>query len=221
MLKHIGRIKKTQKKCIVAYRIVPGTDDECVIVPTESLSADEHDSLIKLVESSAGQEAYELAEAMARTSLPDGRNMLAGFHTTNRMIKAKTVDIEMTPDTRSVVGLAELNGVIAQQKGVTIADLALKDPNAPQESAQPAAKPETVDPVSVYTDTPTPVVEKTTAPVADAESGVITDEALAASYRSQADKLFKEAKSLREQAEALVPTKKKTAAKAKQEADSA
>ena len=64
-------------------------------------------------------------------------------------------------------------------------------------------------------------VTETPAPVADAESGVITDEALAASYRSQADRLFKEAKSLREQAEALVPTKKKTTAKAKQEVASA
>ena len=42
---------------------------------------------------------------------------------------------------------------------------------------------------------------------------VLTDEALAAQYRSQADALFKEAKSLREQAEALVPTKRKTKSK--------
>jgi hypothetical protein len=217
MLKHVGRIKKTQKKCIVAYRVVPGTSDECVIIPTESLSADEHDSLMKLVESSAGQEAYELAEAMARTSLPDGRNMLAGFHTTNRMVKTQTIQIEMTPDTKSVVGLDELNNVIAQQKGVTVEDLAIKDPNAPTKTATASvAEPQKVDPVSIYTDN-----TSASTPTADAETGVITDEALAASYRSQADKLFKEAKSLREQAEALVPTKKKTTAKAKQEIASA
>jgi len=217
MLKHVGRIKKTQKKCIVAYRVVPGTSDECVIIPTESLSADEHDSLMKLVESSAGQEAYELAEAMARTSLPDGRNMLAGFHTTNRMVKTQTIQIEMTPDTKSVVGLDELNNVIAQQKGVTVEDLAIKDPNAPSKTATaPVAESQKVDPVSIYTDN-TPA----STPTADAETGVITDEALAASYRSQADKLFKEAKSLREQAEALVPTKKKTTAKATKETASA
>ena len=39
---------------------------------------------------------------------------------------------------------------------------------------------------------------------------VLTDEALAAQYRSQADSLFKEAKTLREQAEQLVPTKRKS-----------
>jgi len=218
MLKHIGRIKKTQKKCAVAYRVVPGTSDECVIVPTESLNADEHDSLMKLVESSSGQEAYELAEAMARTSLADGRNMLAGFHTTGKMLKTKTVEIEMTPDTRSVVGLDELNNVIATQKGVTVADLAIQDPNGPKDQ-KPKVEEAVVDPVSVYTD---PQSTNTPEPIAaPAESGVITDEQLAASYRSQADKLFKEAKALREQAEALVPTKKKTASKPKQEVASA
>lgn len=218
MLKHIGRIKKTQKKCAVAYRVVPGTSDECVIVPTESLNADEHDSLMKLVESSSGQEAYELAEAMARTSLADGRNMLAGFHTTGKMMKTKTVEIEMTPDTRSIVGLDELNNVIATQKGVTVADLAIQDPNGPKDQKSKVDE-AVVDPVSIYTDTQS---TNTSDPIAaPAESGVITDEQLAASYRSQADKLFKEAKALREQAEALVPTKKKTASKPKQEVASA
>jgi len=41
----------------------------------------------------------------------------------------------------------------------------------------------------------------------------LTDEDLARSYRSQADRLSKEAAQLRRQAEELVPTKKKTAKK--------
>ena len=44
-----------------------------------------------------------------------------------------------------------------------------------------------------------------------ADNTVLSDEQLAASYRSQADRLFKEAKALREQAEDLVPTKRKKA----------
>ena len=44
--------------------------------------------------------------------------------------------------------------------------------------------------------------------------GVLSDEDLAASYRSQADAMFKEAKRLREQAEELVPTKRKSKASA-------
>ena len=43
-----------------------------------------------------------------------------------------------------------------------------------------------------------------------ADDGVITDEALAKKFRSDADRLSKEAAELRRQAEELVPTKKKT-----------
>jgi hypothetical protein len=46
--------------------------------------------------------------------------------------------------------------------------------------------------------------------------GVLSDEDLAAQYRSQADAMFKEAKRLREQAEELAPTKKKTKTSAKE-----
>ena len=43
-------------------------------------------------------------------------------------------------------------------------------------------------------------------------NNVLSDEALAKSYRSQADRLSKEAAELRRQAEELVPTKKKVKA---------
>lgn len=197
-LKHVGRVKNNKRKVIVAYRVIPGDPENCLCVTTENLSADEHDSLIKAVESDSGQSAYEFAEAMARTTLPDGRNMLAGFHTTGKMVKLPTNSIEMTPNNNTVILLSELNSVIAQQKGVTVNDLAIKSPTG---ATAPLKKAPAVDPVSVY--------NETTAPNADA--GVLTDEALAAQLRSQADALFKEAKALREQAEELVPTKKKKA----------
>ena len=69
-LKHIGRLGDTKKKCAVVYRVVPGEPNSAVIVMTESLAAEEHDSLIQLIESPAGQEAYELGEAMARATHP-------------------------------------------------------------------------------------------------------------------------------------------------------
>jgi len=44
--------------------------------------------------------------------------------------------------------------------------------------------------------------------VVTTDEGIITDEMLAAKYRSDADRLSKEAAALRRQAEELVPTKK-------------
>lgn len=200
-LKHTGRLKSNQRKCAVAYRVVPGEPENCLVVQTESLMAEEHDSLINLIESAAGQEAYELGEAMARTQLPDGRNMLAGFHTTGKFTKLPTNLVEMTPNNVTTILLSELNEQIAEQKGVTINDLAIPDPSG---QTKPESKDTPVDASTMYSaDTPT-----------QSADGVLSDEDLAASYRSQADAMFKEAKRLREQAEELVPTKRKSKASA-------
>ncbi len=199
-LKHVGRIATTGKKVVVAYRVIPGDPDYCLVIPTQALEAAQHDDVMKILESNAGQNAYEFAEAMARTVLSDGLNMLAGMQKYGKMVKVKSDTIEMTPDNKSVIVLAELNKMLAEGKGVTVADLALKGPNG--ETVQPKVETPTADPVGDYVTTKT--------------DGVLSDEDLAAQYRSQADALFKEAKVLREQAEELVPTKKKTKASAKE-----
>lgn len=187
---------KSKRKVVVAYRVVPGEPDSCIVVTTENLAADEHDTLMKLVEGDAGQQANELADVMARTPLPDGRIMLAAFHTTGKMVKVKTNEVEMTPNSTTVIALDELNKVIAEQQGVTVADLAVK---GPQGQTVPAKDEPTISAQQMAEET-----------VSTPESGVLTDEDLAAQYRSQADALFKEAKKLREQAEDLVPTKRKS-----------
>ena len=197
-LKHVGRIKKSKNKVIVAYRTLPGDSKSCVVVNTQALSADEHDSLMVQVESQAGQSSYEFAEMMARASLPDGRNMLAAFHTTGKMMKVAVEEVEMQPDHQTTIPLNELNQMIADQKGVTIDELALQ-PNTPANTESKA----------------TPVASMQTADIkAPAQDSVLSDEDLAAQYRSQADSLYKEAKALRAQAEDLVPTTKKSKAKA-------
>ena len=201
MLKHVGRMAKNQRGVVVAYRVVPGEPDQSVIIDTSSLMAEEHDTLIKTVEGSAGQEADEFATVMARTQLPDGSNMLARFHATGKMMKVASADVEMTPNNNSSVNLAELNQVIAEQRGVTVADLALADENGNR-------------PEVVTKDKATAMsAEQLAAGISSSNDGVLSDADLAAQYRSQAGALFKEAKALREQAEELVPTKKKTAKK--------
>ena len=193
-MKHVARQVNNKRKCFVAYRVVPNDPNHCLVVFSDSLEAADHDALVGVVESNAGQTAYELAEAMHRSQLPDGRNMLVHFNRTGKLVKMPSSEIEMIPNFTSSVNLAELNSIIAKQKGVAVEDLAL---GANQSTAT--------------TDAPATTQEPAVAPVEPvAEAGVITDEQLAAQYRSQADSLFKEAKRLREQAEELVPTKKKS-----------
>jgi len=212
-IKHVGRLKANQRKVIVAYRVIPGEKEaeSALVVDTASLADADHDTLIKTVESPAGQEAFEFAEVMARTTLSDGANMLARFHATNKLHKVKMSDVEMMPTPTYTIGLDELNKVIAEQRGTTIADLAMKDPNELPEGT-------TITEAGSVSNMPktSPVqAEAQAARVQAPDNGVLSDDELAASYRSQADRLYKEAKALRDQAEALVPTKKKSKASVK------
>ena len=185
-MKHVGRIVNTRRRVLVAYRTLPGDPTSALCVMTESLPASEHDDLMKLVESAAGQEENELATAMARSYLTDGRQMLQAFHLTGMLRKIPTAEVEMVPDRNNTINLAELNEIIAQQKGVSVEDLAIK-PDTPAEQTQAEAAPESA-----------------TTP----QNDVLDDEDLAKQYRSQADALYKEAAELRRKAEDLVPTKK-------------
>jgi len=211
-IKHVGRMVNNKRKVVVAYRVVPGDGEEAnaIVVTTENLDSADHDVLMQTVESDAGQSATEFAEVMARTRLSDGRNMLAAFHTTGKMVKVAQADVEMTPDTRSVINLAELNKIIAEQKGVTVADLALADGTSTPQKREVVAENIDLDKI----DTPAEVLEAAN----EAQNEVLTDEEMAAKYRSDADRLFKEAQALRKMAEELVPSKKKAKVKSEESA---
>jgi len=198
-IKHIGRLNSNKRKVAVAYRTIPGDHENCLVVSTENLTDSDHDILMQLVDSPSGQDAYELAEAMARTRLSDGSVMLSRFHAQGKLMKVPTSEVTMTPTSTDTVTLDELNKLIAEQKGVSIKDIALSE-----------------DATNLATVTDTPASASETAPsnepVATASNDVMSDEDLAKSYRSQADRLSKEAAQLRRQAEELVPTKKKSKA---------
>ena len=200
-IKHIGRMKATGRKVVVAYRTLPGESDSALVIPTESLNPEQHDALITLVESNAGQTAYEFAEALARSHFPDGQVMLNQLHFSKKLSKVKTSDVDMTPNLQASIDLAQLNQLIAEQKGISVNDLAL---------GNSTNMPKTVATVNDITPSKPESFEVNT-PVAAAEP--LSDEDLAKKFRSDADRLSKEAAELRRQAESLAPTKKKTAVK--------
>jgi hypothetical protein len=205
-IKHVGRIKSNGRKVLVAYRTLPGESDSALIIQTENLSPEDHDALITLVEGNAGQNSYEFAETLARSRFSDGSVMLNKLHFDKKLIKVKTSEVEMTPNTKATIGLDQLNQLIAEQRGVSVNDLALGNSNMQNEiqtvgtvNDVPASTPETLETVEDA------VEVKSEEPLSDTE--------LAKQYRSQADSLYKEAARLRAEAEVLAPTKKKVAAK--------
>lgn len=213
-LKHIGRVKATNKKVLVAYRTIPGDAHNCLVVPTENLPDIYHDAIINLVESSAGQDAYEFAEVLDRTQFPDGSRMLPSLHSSGRLIKAPTASIEMTPTTGYSILLSELNQIIAEQRGVAVDDLAITNGQAVDPAAANVAKEKMIN-ESKFPDASkaaTDAAKTTSATVETVQTAQPTTfdspEAEAKFYRSQADKLAKDAAAMRRKAEELVPTKK-------------
>jgi len=200
-IKHVGRLMKTGRKCLVAYRTLPGDAYHCLVIPTEAVEDSYHDSLINLVESNAAQSAYEFAEVLARNTFSDGSVMLTSLHQQNKLIKVPTDQVEMIPNTMQRIKLSELNQIIAEQRGVAVNDLALQDPN----SIKPTAE---VQDIAQVTEMP---VEASTE-IIDLDELSIEDKAK--KLRGQADKLSKQAADLRRQAEELVPVKKNVRKKA-------
>ena len=197
-LKHVGRVIATKKKCLVAYRTLPGEAHSCLIVPTENMPDIYHDAIINLVESGAGQSSYELAEALDRTQFPDGSRMLPWLHVNNRLIKARTNEIEMTPVPGAGILLSELNQIIAEQRGVAVDDLSLKE----------SLDKKVEDKKETATIAETPTIVQADVSV-NQPTSFNNPEDEAKWYRSQADKLAKEAANYRRKAEDLIPTKKK------------
>ena len=202
-LKHVGRIKATNKKVLVAYRTLPGDAYSCLVVATESLDDQFHNAIINLVESPAAQEAYEFAEALDRTQFPDGSRMLPSLHARGRLIKVSTANVEMTPTIGVSILLSELNQIIAEQRGVAIDGLCISPSSNDKAEAKEIARVQEVSNAA----------KTTSASINEAEQAAVvnlTPEEQAKDYRSKADKLAKEAAAFRRMAEELVPTKKKS-----------
>lgn len=208
-LKHVGRMKATAKRVLVAFRTLPGDAYNCLVIPTEMLDDSYHNSLINLVESPSGQEAYEFAEVLDRTQFSDGSRMLPSLHVKGKLLKFPTDQIEMIPAPGVVVLLSELNQIIAEQRNVAIDELCVKPSAANASAALETAKHlanKVADDVTRTTSSSVNVVEEV---VAVAPTIPQTPEEQAKQYRSDADRLAKEAANFRRMAEELVPSKKK------------
>lgn len=120
-IKHVG--KHGDRKVLVLYRQVPGEDHMCLVIYPDTLLAHWQDAIQKVVESDPGQQAEELADALHRSLLPDGRAILQTLHSERMIKKVRTADVIMTPRTDSSIRLDELNKMLTEMK---LGDAAVK-----------------------------------------------------------------------------------------------
>jgi hypothetical protein len=212
-LKHIGRIKKTNNKVLVAFRTLPGESNMALVVPVANLSDSYHDAIMKVVEEDQAQDSFEFGEMLFTRTFPDGRPMLQALRADEMLKKVATDAIEMTPDTVNVIGLHQLNVLIAEQKNCAIDDLYTFVSGAPKKA--------TVQDIVEVKDLGRDVGEPNIPAAQPLKAGLneaLDDKSIARSYRSQADAMYKEAARLRKEADELDPPQKKTT-KAKEAAD--
>lgn len=120
-MKHIG--KHGDRKVCILFRQVPGEDHMALVIYPETLQAHWQQSIQKVVESDIAQQAEELADALHRNFLPDGRAILETLHQERMIKKVRTSDIIVTPTAQSNIRLDELNKMLNEMK---LGDAAIK-----------------------------------------------------------------------------------------------
>jgi hypothetical protein len=199
-MKHVGKMKNNGAKLAVVFRTLPGEATSALVCGTNALPDAFHDSLMSLIESDSGQQANELADVLAVRRFPDGSNMLEFLHRNGLLTKVATNMVTMVFDNKNQITLSELNQLVADQKGITIDQLAIT------ESAEQPTTPATKDSVKTKWD-------KAREDKAKVEEEVVTNTSIElspAEMRSRADALYKEAARLRKEADTIDPPKKKT-----------
>ena len=198
-MKHVGKMKNNSAKIVIVYRTLPGDPYSALVVGTGGLREMYHDNLMSVIEHESGQQANELAELLSVRKFPDGINMLEYLHVNGHLKKVPTNLVLVTPDRKTSIPLDELNKLIAEQKGITVEELAIGGGTVEKTKPQPPAE------YAVKTEETQPVVDTV---------ATEPEEVSAKDLRSMADKLFKEAQALRKKADELDPPKKKAKAEA-------
>ena len=196
-LKHIGQVANTGLKCIVVFREIYDENgnvqepDNCLVVETERLPDMEHDDIVRVVESPAGQEADEFYQIAHRSMFADGINMLVKLNNRGYLKKYPTKQILMTPNSSTSIPLSEINEIIQKQKtGMSEQDIAnsmVDDTDKAPRTATSLSPSQTID-QAVPTNEP-----------------VMDDTALAQNMLDQATTYEAESKRLREEAYAMAP----------------
>jgi len=221
MIKHVGR--HNNKKVVIIFRQLQDMQSHMALVLyTDTIPANYHDGLMKVLESPVGQQAKDFADALHRSVFNDGRNMLQTLHSNGWLKKVQTSQVIVEASAKSHVRLDELNEIINKLDQGGEAAQRLKELDAQSGLYDPAKA--IKEPTDVIADAS--VVNETEVPIV--EAGVLTNEVIAQNTLQQAEQmeaqiktLEAEAKRLREEAYEMAPslkpkrTRKTPAAKSK------
>lgn len=138
MLKHIGR--HGDRKVAIIFREIPGEEHMCLVIYPDVLPTPIHDTLMKVLESPAGQEESVFANALHRNLLPDGRVILEALHREGMLKKIPCDQVIVTPNASSSVKLDELNRIVKEMESGEEAAKRMKELDAASGIVDPQTK---------------------------------------------------------------------------------
>ena len=188
--KHVGKLG--DRKVAVVFRQIPGEDHMALIIYPETLQAHWQQAIQKVVESDIAQQADELADALHRNFLPDGRPILETLHQERMIKKVRTGDIIITPNAQSKIRLDELNKMLNEMKLGEEAIKKMAQNDASRGMVAPDVKRKAEAEYKASRAQSTEPVSKFQAP----QDGALTDRDIAANMVFQAKKMELEAKSM-------------------------
>lgn len=192
MLKHVA--KHNDKRTVLLFREVPNEGHMCLVAYSDLLPRLVHDEIMKVLESPSGQAAENLADALFRNVMADGRNTLEVLHREGFIKKVPTNQVIVTPGGKSNVRLDELNDILNEMnKGQdAIKRMAELDANAGMTGKR---RQDTREVGAPRNSRATPAVVPANA--------ALTDEDLAQQRLEQAERMRESAKQLLAEAERL------------------
>jgi len=197
--KHVGQ-GPHGTRLVVVFREIPGAEDHCLCVESDSLTEMYHDQFMREVDSKEAQDTVDLFKVLERRHFGDGLQMLNGLHNRGLLRKMKVSDVTMVPMPNRTVPLELVN---KQINGEDTSEYEVKSSDV-VDVKEVVENPVVVDTESGLAQTAVESVQ-----VTQVEVGSDDAKAAAEGKLLQARLMEEDAKKMREEAYALDPALKK------------
>ncbi len=111
-LRHVGKIKQTDTRCVVVMMQIPGLEDHALICESDSLPDHYHQSVMGALESNEGQQATNFADELSRRLMfianRGNLHILQALHEAGFLRKEHVGNIMMTPTPGQAYSLPEV-----------------------------------------------------------------------------------------------------------------